>query len=469
MAEKQTYRKKVALPSDKDETQVKVKPRKKPNFNQKPAEVKLNAAAILREEARLKKEEEAERKRLESFMIDMRDDSQYEKWRSEMRAKDELERMEQLQMRKIEMELAREEAIEAMQQKHQENQLLAAKLREEAKDKAFEKELNYQKELEEKKSKASDLYEARANMQVEKEKVKNQKKQVKEELQKEIQAAIERRKEEEAIEKAKRDELINQIRELESQRTNKSKEFDPNEVVGHGLLEEMSLAQLKEKLEERKKLFQEEAEKKREENIRNKELKSQELMDKASRIASLREQQSRLKEEQRKKKQEQEDKKKQLQQEIREKGMLTAYERINAKKQARLKEQKKLQKELKEIRLKRQYLNANQALVEEKAWKEQEAGAEREAKQRQAQALVDQERAEKIKLSETNLRSKAAKELANSKKEVVQNFQKNLAEGHEENELLAREDRKDKQTKYNKQRQFEISQKQKTQGPHNKK
>ena len=41
-------------------------------------------------------------------------------------------------------------------------------------------------------------------------------------------------------------------------------------------------------------------------------------------------------------------------------------------------EEDRLEKELKEIKLQRQYLNANRAMVEEKARKELEAGAERE-------------------------------------------------------------------------------------------
>ena len=39
-----------------------------------------------------------------------------------------------------------------------------------------------------------------------------------------------------------------------------------------------------------------------------------------------------------------------------------------------------MQKELREIKLKRQYLNANAAIVEEKAWISQQEGAQREIK-----------------------------------------------------------------------------------------
>lgn len=63
---------------------------------------------------------------------------------------------------------------------------------------------------------------------------------------------------------------------------------------------------------------------------------------------------------------------------IREKGLIEAYEKINKKKRDKKEEDERLAKELKEIRLQRQYMNANAAMVEEKAWKELEAGAERQ-------------------------------------------------------------------------------------------
>jgi hypothetical protein len=63
--------------------------------------------------------------------------------------------------------------------------------------------------------------------------------------------------------------------------------------------------------------------------------------------------------------------------EMREKGLIEAYEKINKKKKDKKAEDERLAKELKEIRLQRQYMNANAAMVEEKAWKELEKGAER--------------------------------------------------------------------------------------------
>lgn len=461
LEEKKTFRKKVILPSDKDETLVKIMPRRMPNYEEKIAQIRLNAAAIMREEARLKKQDEDEKKKLANFMIDMRDDREFDKWQKAMRAKDEIDRIEKLQARKIEMELAREVAIEALQQKYIENKLLAAKIKETSKNQMEDMQIEFEKELEEKKKQATDIYESRINIQTELEKVKANKKKIKEELRKEIQEAVNQRKEDEALEEARRDEIIRQIRDLEKQPISRTKGFDPNEIMGFGLLEEMSLAQLKERLELRKKEIEDEINARKDENIRNKEMKAQDLTEKVNRITEHRNKRAQQHEEKNKKKLEEKEQKMKIYQEMREKGLLTAYEKINAKKQARMAEQKKLEKELKEIKLKRQYLNANRALVEEKAWKEHEAGAEREAKDRQANALIDQERVERIKLSEANLRAKAAKELAKQKVTVIKDYGNSLSEAHEENEFLQREDRREKVTKHSNQKNFEETHKQK--------
>ncbi len=54
----------------------------------------------------------------------------------------------------------------------------------------------------------------------------------------------------------------------------------------------------------------------------------------------------------------------------RDRGLQDVYSKINDKKSTKKAEEEKLAKELKEIKLQRQYLNANRAMVEEKAWKE---------------------------------------------------------------------------------------------------
>jgi hypothetical protein len=73
----------------------------------------------------------------------------------------------------------------------------------------------------------------------------------------------------------------------------------------------------------------------------------------------------------------------------REKGMLEVHGKIEKKKKEKKIEEDRLAKELKEIKLQRQYLNANRAMVEEKAWKELEAGAERQVSVAQNSKLIE--------------------------------------------------------------------------------
>jgi len=81
------------------------------------------------------------------------------------------------------------------------------------------------------------------------EKVKEENKRIRDEVNRELNEAMQRKKEEDAIEQRRRDELIRQIRELEKIPIVRTKGFDPTESGGHGLLEEMSIAELRERLE----------------------------------------------------------------------------------------------------------------------------------------------------------------------------------------------------------------------------
>ena len=82
-----------------------------PDFEKKEAVVKLNSAAVMREGFQLKKAEEQEKKILKDFEMNLRDEQEFERWKKEMNEKEEIERLEHIQKKKIEMELAREEAI----------------------------------------------------------------------------------------------------------------------------------------------------------------------------------------------------------------------------------------------------------------------------------------------------------------------------------------------------------------------
>ena len=64
-----------------------------------------------------------------------------------------------------------------------------------------------------------------------------------------MEDAAKRMADERAAEQAKKEELIRQLRELEKIPIQRQKGFDPTEAGGHGLLCELSVAELRERIE----------------------------------------------------------------------------------------------------------------------------------------------------------------------------------------------------------------------------
>ena len=134
---------------------------------------------------------------------------------------------------------------------------------------------------------------------------------------------------------------------------------------------------------------------------------------------------------------------------------MLAYDKIKAKKQRKQEEEERLAQELKEIRLQRQYLNASKAMVEEKAFKELERGAEREARTKQNDALIDQCKMNGVKVKDLSIRAK------NNRDEVVehvrktQSYREQVETKKRENEILHKGDLAYKTQMYQKQRKFE--------------
>ena len=179
----------------------------------------------------------------------LKDASEFNRWKAEMGERDEIERLEHIQKKKIEMELAREEAILARERKEKENHQLVNKMRHQMDIMMDEREANLQEVMQQKKEVIAQVHsnkEAAAQQVVAKQ---QENKAVRDEVHRDLQEALKKRQDEEAAELAKKTELIRQIRELEKIPIQRTKGFDPTEAGGHGLMDEMSIAELRERLE----------------------------------------------------------------------------------------------------------------------------------------------------------------------------------------------------------------------------
>lgn len=262
--------------------------RKLPDFSKNEVEIKPTAAAILREGHLLTKKQQEEEKVLKDFEMNMRDESEFNRWSKEMGEKEEVERLEHMQKKKIEMELARAEAIHAREHKTTENKFNAAKMKVQAQIRDDQRQHEKLVTHEAKQELISMIQDQRVCAEDEKEKVVQKNKEVRDQVHQEINQALARRKAEDEAELRKREELIRQIRELEKIPIVRTQGFDPTETSGHGLLNEMSIAELRERIEYEKIRQQAETEKRREQNLKGKSEKSDMLKDTSEKIQKAR-------------------------------------------------------------------------------------------------------------------------------------------------------------------------------------
>merc|ERR1719502_1093166 len=195
----------------------------------------------------------------------------------EMRKKDQLEELQRVEQRKIEMKMAREDAIEAKEALLSKNKLQAAVQKEKTKlalDILAGEEVQ---DLQNKRMLVEDVREERDNPRLAMEEITKARIAHAEELRKQKEVDLERVAKEKAYEMAKKKDLIRQIRALERVSVVRPIAFDPSEPPRHGVLEEMSLAELRERLTMERARREREVEVKRHNIIEEKNIKVQEI------------------------------------------------------------------------------------------------------------------------------------------------------------------------------------------------
>ena len=422
------------------------------DFSKCEADVKYNEAAIIREEYLIDKKNKEEEAALNKILVEKKDSKEFERWQSEMKIKDDIIKMQEIEKRKLELEMNREVASTYMQRRIQKNQIKAAEHKK-------QEIINMKKRAEEKAEDIRLKKEVIKEIQKEKENVVKQKIQKK----KENQELYKNRKkefnelnlifqEEKKIYLQRRDDLIRQIRELEKLPIKRTTGFDPTETPGYGLLEEMSLVELRERLALQKRMHLDEIKSKKEENKLRMQERADELVNKAQIIQENRDRLRNMKEIERKAKKDAIMREKERIKAMREKSLFEVKQKIENKKQKLKKEDEIFQKKIREIKLQRQFLQLGRDAVEFKQFKQIEDGVERKINDRQNQDLIDQLALEKIKWGDVKIRHTDAKKVNKDLKEMINNYNKDYELSGTLNQMIDDEDKMYKKAVYDRER-----------------
>jgi len=332
------------------------------DFNTLQANVKYNETAILREEYLIKKKQKEEEEELKKILVEKKDASEFERWKREMEERDNLLRAEEITRRKLELDLNREVATEYFNQRILHNKLQVAKHKEEESKKMAEKMKIMNEELLQKKILVKEVEKEREYVMEEKEKMIQKKKEIYQMQNEEYKDLVLKANEEKKADENRRKDIILQIRELERLPFKRFKGFDPTETPGHGLLEEMSLAELRERLEMQKKFLSEYVEGKKEENRLKQTERNEDLLEKANMVMNYRDLKRNNKEIERKKNLDEKNQKLEKLNSIREKSLLEFKDKIDNKKKKMKQEEEILEKKIREINLQRQYLQQGRVI-----------------------------------------------------------------------------------------------------------
>ena len=415
-------------------------PRK--NFEKFKADVKYNEAAILKEEYMIDKKNKEEEEELNKYLIGKKDRKEFDKWVNDMKIRDEIENIEKIDRRKIELMLNREISSNYYNLKKNRNNKDYMELKEIEKLNNKQKKEEKEEDLKNKKNIVVKIKNEEENALMKKIKLIQENKNIYKKRKKEYNELYLLYSEEDKIIKEKRDNMVNQIRTLEKIPKKRETGFDPTETPGYGILNEMSLAELRERLTLQKKMTIDELNSKREENKLKLQQRADEIYNKALIVQENRNKLKNMKELERKYKKEKEDNLNEKLKIERENNIIKCKKEMEERKKKLKKEEQKFMKKIREIKLHLQFDNIGKEQVEYKHNENNEIGLERKYNTIQNKILEDKLAEEKINWENIKIRYNNAKNINNYYKNIVNNYNNKLINNTSIRKIINDEDKK---------------------------
>ena len=394
-----------------------VKPRPVPEVPD--VQVQLNVATILRENALHQKRIEEEKKKAESYEQELRDASEFEEWQARMRRVDDDNRKKEIERRRIEMTKIAKKAMEAGQQRIAQNREKAHELKELLQTLGEQHTEEIEKNKDRNKASRMKVIKERGKVALVRAKLKESKHINAYNIKSEQALNLDKIQDGIKAEMEEKKAIIAKLKQSSIERKEKSKTFDGSKTADLGLLDEMPLTELRERLKlERQAAIDEE--KNRRAKIRL------EKMGRAQKISSLLAENSQFRKiasiqgaARRTLKVEKEKRQILKEQEKLEKSMMKTYSKLREKQTKRNEEVLALKKEEQDIRAQQQSQAATKGAVEEKKFRELIMGAERELKFKQVEKKKEALIYEATKVKDNRIKMAHVQKEKHKKKEAL--------------------------------------------------
>ena len=371
-----------------------------PDFQRDSPSVRLNAAAILKEDALYRKQQAKDAEVLRNYEEELRDPFEYYMWQQELRERDHQDKLKGVAMRRQQAKQSAIEAREAMLRQKEDNYSVANLMREQAEAIKAQKELEREVEMLQNQEVVQSVIEERSvKPQQAVRKVLEERGEVGRKVREELEAARLRKEEEDRREEEIKADSIRQLRALNTVHKERIVVFDPTLTAGIGLLDEMSYMEM----QVRQKLEKERAEEverlKRQEIAEEKQRKASQLDSRMEVIMRAREVKAQANRQARQRSKETKEKEEAALKEARAIAAAALEKELSAKREAHRAEQAALQAEQDRIKRQQQYLGAAMGQVEEMREQQLQLARERQA------AALEREARLKAELTQQSLSS----------------------------------------------------------------
>eukprot|EP00941_MAST-03F_sp_MAST-3F-sp1_P005564 g5564.t1 len=401
-------RRKINAERDKH-LQNKFKANPPPVFKPVAIPVRLNTAAILREDSVYRSKQEKEAALIHAYESELRDSTEFYKWQTKARLQDEADKLRLVDERRRATAASAKAAIEARAQVIQRNLEVSAAMNKELKEKRLkviqekEDEVKSKQALVKRVQKIRKVAPKRAAAKLLAEKKKRNLEDRK--RQREIAAykAAEAKKEQ-----ARREDMIRRIRALERTPKQRVTVFDRTTSSGIGLLEEVSIFEMKERLVVNAAREKEEENLRRSKIIAAREARKKDLAKRMKNISRIRKTAGIANRAARRRKKQEEKEEKAAEIRLREQQNAIISAKLRQQREARQAEQDRLDEEEARISKQRLLLGNDAKAMERKHFEEQLAGREREVKERQRMAQREAQRKKEVRRNDEKQRKRLA-------------------------------------------------------------
>jgi hypothetical protein len=349
-----------------------------PDFTKIPAKVRLNAAAIYREESLFRKQQAKDAEVLKRYEEELRDPVEFLIWQKEMKEKDRKYQLDLIAQRKSDIRQSHIESHEAIMKQKDDNRIAADLQREQAEISQQQKDLDLELELLRNQSAVQtimDIRDTRPKQAVERDiELRAEKGRL---VRESIDTALQEKEERARVEEEIRAEKIRQSRADNIVCKKQAVIFDPTVIAGAGFLDEMSYTEMKIRIENEKAKAERCELDRRTRIIDEKDKKARDLEERAKTLMRVRQVKSDTNKALSIKKKEAEEREAEAREKEKHYAAMKLDDELRAKREVKRQESVLLAAEEERAKRHRLYLGAAADLLEEKREKDLLKGLER--------------------------------------------------------------------------------------------